>query len=475
MFKEIKHTDYLFFKREELYHYNENDISIDEFKTGLLENKEVSVILNEYKLFYNEDRTKLKLVIYSLYKKFINLKKSKLKKVVPKKRKIHTGFTIDLVHKNVYSFIINHNLKNGTSQKIIRCNSFYNNLFNRLNSFVKDKKIFDILCNELNLIPDVYYNISNILSVYYLRSRNIEYYNNDNVKYFMDLHQKNRKKICNTDIYSITQDILGIKNNQYVKLFYEGRCFDGMFYHMVLFDLFEREPVFDKSSVPTLENTIPYDKIFRLKFFIEKYKNLYNIKYSDCIDTGHINENLNIIDSFHRYGVRINIEHIKTLDKIKHILNGLLYNLTKSMIDGGYVIHNHKTIDIISKHLGDNYVVNYEMVPKGYADLLENTVLNKYNIFEYALTEYQVCRSDGIFRTVLFNQHIQNVFNLRNNYLYLETENSKFKKLLNKFGNNFEEYYELFSTTCCFSEERFLILCQEDEELKKPYKYISKL
>jgi hypothetical protein len=483
MINQQYNEEYLFFHTVETFYDQESNlISNEDFKCRLSNNEKVSVEKTEIKLLYNQDKTKLRLVIYNQNKRFVQLKNSKLKRVVPKKQKLHTGFTIDLNNNNVYTYIIVHNLKRKNKSKTIRCNSFFNILFNTLDTmtryrFNQNHELVDILCKHLHLKPDYYSTASEILSAYYLRSRNIEYYAVDNLKHFMGLFLSNRKKYSNTDIYRITQDTLRIKDINYVKLFYEQKQCNSMFYYMVLFDLFKMNPVeiTKKNNFFDVEQRIPYNYIERIRFFYNKFNDIYFFRYDDFRHHSEVCNNLQIINQFYGYGFKINVEKLTTINKIRHILGIIMYYMVVSICEDGYVLHNPKSIDVISKHMGDNYSVNYQMVPKEYANLLIDKKISETNVFAFHLTEYIIERSDGAMRTIFLDQNNQQIFYVKNGYIHVGHTPSKFGKLLNKYNKNFEEYYNIFSSTSCFYDERFVTLCKEDEDKINAYKYISKI
>lgn len=483
MINQQYNEEYLFFHTVETFYDQEgNLISNDDFKCRLSNNEKVSVEKTEIKLLYNQDKTKLRLVIFNQNKNFVQLKNSRLKRVVPKKQKIHTGFSVDLNKNNVYTYIIVHNLKNKKKSKTIRCNSFFNILFHTLDSmtryrFNQNQELVDILCKHLHLKRDYYSSASEILSAYYLRSRNIEYYAVDNLKRFMGLFQYNRKKYSNTDIYRITQDTLKIKDINYVKLFYEQKQCNSMFYYMVLFDMFNMNPVeiTNKNNFFDVEERVPYCYIEKISFFYNKFNDIYFFRYEDFRHHSEVLKNLEIINHFYRYGFKINVEKLTTINKIKQIVQIIMYYMIVTVCEDGYVLHNPKSIDVISKHLGNNYSVNYQMIPKEYKNLLVDRVIHEDGIFSFNLTEYIIERSDGALRTIFFDQNHQQIFYFKNRHIHLEYKTSKFGKLLEKYDKNFEEYYNIFTSTCCFYDERFVTLCKEDEDKINAYKYISKI
>lgn len=475
----LDNEKHLFFNvKESFYDTERNLISADDFKKRLSNNELVGVEKTEIKLLYNDDKTKLRLVIFNQYKRFVKVKN--LNRVVPKKYKSHVGFTINLVTKNIYTYNINHNMKNRTASKTIRCNVFYTHTQTRLDSllghyFTYHKELVPLLCKLLNLKVDDYITGSDLLSAYYLNNKNIKYDYVDNLKHFIGLLRSSKKNYSNKHMYAITQEILNIEDPRYVELFYTYKTFNGMYYHMVLFDKFKLDDsqIFIKNNFKNYDTPIPYEFIKQIEFFIGKLKPHYKFSYRDFRSANDILHILRVLYHFYCFDTKINVEDLSSMSKIKRILEIIMFHMTSSVISDGFVEHNVNSIDFIEKKLGKGYDVNHQMLPKYYGEMLVNQYISNHNIFNYLYVEFIAQREDGKLRVIFVDLSNMLIRYKDQHILRDEVGKSKFKKMLNSLCYDFEKYQNLFSAKFRFSHDKLVTLCKEDN--LNPIKYISKI
>lgn len=467
-------VEYLFFERKELFikiiDGEKIEITNDEFIYSLRTNKPVSTITGKVKLLYNEDRSKLRLIVFYKQTQFTHNQKLKL---YPKRDKLYCGFTINLINKNIYCYEIVTNNKNTT--KTIRCNTFFNHNLSRfekrINDYLKSSsELTTKLCEILNIQQEYYDSISSLLSAYHLKNKNIVYYNLNNIQYFMPIYMKNRKGYRNTDIYNIVQDIYSINNVDYVKLFFEHRKSKHMYYNMTMFDMLNTPYEYIKNDTifKQQKNIDVYSRTYidDIRFIYKKLESLYKFNIFDFIgDRDNIYRNITILYAYYLYGFKINIENVNSLTKIKYILNIIFNNIIKTTISNGYVLHNPKSIDFLSEQFGDNYLINYEMVPRNITCESDDISMDFH--FRLSVVEYMIQNTLTDEIKCIHINLIDGTINKPNKFI-----NESGKKVI--FGDmDMNKLNNIFTPIFWFCEDTLVSLCKE---LKiDTTKYITKI
>lgn len=471
-----KQEDRLFINRVEFFYEKEAGIiDYDTFKKCLSENKRVSAYLRVIKLLYNKDRTKLRLVIYDQTKRFVFV--PNLKRVVPKKSVTYVGVSIDLKHFNVYSYTILKNLKTRKSTKTIRCNDFLNMAYYKLNDFTldcvnKNKEFLETLLSALNLPQDNYSNISDILFSFYLKQRNIEYYNIQYLAQFRRIFRTTGNKFKNTCIFEITRKLLNLSDIGYVKYFFTKSYNPALFHHMSICDylkidyseLNKYEWLYDENR----RQDYVSEKTERIIEYVKRLKPYYKIDLKDIIEPRSVFD-LELLYYFLSFNKRVNIEHFKSINKIRGVLSTLIECMNIAKTKNGFEIYNTKSLDYLQKYFNpDDYLVNYTMDPSKH--LKNEYVLDNTNAF-YAI--YTIMRADGEAKKFKFYSSNPNAFELGHNYSHTLTNNKKIKKMFASLKNNLSLYLDLFFVESRFCEKDFVVLC-EDKKINH-IKYISNL
>jgi len=471
--KIINEDDYLFFKQHEDYFNKEHEkINYDQFIQDLKDNKIVGTHKQEIRVQYNEDKTKLTIICSDYSKRFVHVKK--LKRVVPVKYKSYSGITFDLKHKNFYAYSIDKK----TNNKKIRCNVFDPStvgVSSQINFHINYNGLGNLLGNHLGL-PGEYFDIKDILYIFYLKGRNIEYFDEKYLpKFFSIFNTHLKKNYKNKNIFEITKDILNIKNIEYVKSFYEERKGNVLpfFYYLKVYDILGLTDDVNKYNF-TLNDVkvVSVGKLIKMGYYVEKLNQYYKFNISDFHNyENNVNDWLQTLYVFLSFGKKINIERHETFNinfVYKNLLD-ILSTLFQATYESGAILMNQKGADELGKILGNDYRVETIFNPK----ILENYT-NIMSFSNSGMTLFNVYK-DKQLKILNFDPHIgfysltNRGSNTTNDVKFSKDKYIKLQQYLKKFELNFPKYIENFSVNYRFCENHFVDLCNKEELNYKKY------
>lgn len=469
--KIINEDDYLFFKQhEDYYNKGHEKISYDEFIQDLKDNKIVGTHKQEIRVQYNESKTKLTIVCSSYSKRFVHVKN--LKRVVPVKSKHYSGITFDLKHNNFYVYSIDKKSKH----RKIRCNTF--ELSNvgisaQVAHHINHNGLGYILAEELEL-PGDFFCINDILYAFYLRGRNIEYYDQKYLALFFDLFNTHLGKTYkNTNIFEITKDLLHIKNIEYVKSFYDQKRGDPsqFFYYLKVYDMLNLTDDVNKYAHKSNQNLgVNLGKLIKMGYYVEKLSEHYKFNIVDFHKNEvTVNDWLQTLYIYLSFGKKINIERYNTfhITFVYKNLIDILATLFQATYESGAIFTSQDGVDELNKILGNEYSVSTIFNPK---------VLKKYcDIISFSnsgMALFNVYKGDSL-KILNFDLHsgfyaLCNPGDLTHVNFNIETH-IKLYKYVKKVEIDFNKYGEKFSVNYRFCENLFVDLCNKEGLNYKKY------
>lgn len=482
--KIVNPNDFLYLNATEKFYvadkYDE-EIKYDDFIKNLKESVPTNVICEEVKLKYSDDKTKLTLVHSKYTKKFIKLKDRDLKKLVPSKDKEYNGITFDLKHHNFYLFYFDKK----TGRKKIKCNEFntgFINLPTLVDKLIITTNLGAILSDKLGLGGEDIYTLQEAIGAFYMKHRNIEYYNLRYIPIFLSiLKPLLHKKYKNINIFDITKEILNIKNIENVKLFYKTMNTKKpmyFFYYLKLYDSLNITESVDEYLSSDYIDLNDYRHVINLKTLFEfsKYLDILTPYYNFNISDFNNKKMLNVLPwletlyVFYKFNKKLNFEYQRTykISKVKQTINVLIKLLFEATYNSGAIITNPECVSEIQKIFGDGYRIESVFNPKILKDYLELISTN-----ESELIFFNVYKGDDC-KTLTLNLK-ENKFDLSDSFdlgKKIKISLDKFKKFhlfLKKSNSEYLNNIENFSVKYSFSEEVFVDLCKSEKINYKKY------